>query len=155
MMFKDRLPNLVRWFLVPVAAMFGCLMVASAATAQQIGDVFVIDMENHNLTQPGNVTSPQQLMGNPAAPYLNSLMTPGNPNAAQTSWASNYINAAASNPSLPNYLWQEAGSNFGVNNDNQPFGPGGANQGNAPTSAACSRPMASPGSPIRKTSTSI
>ncbi len=74
----------------------------------------------------------EQLMGNPAAPYLNSLMTPGNPNAAQTSWASNYYNAAAGvHPSLPNYLWQEAGTNFGVNNDNQPFGPGGENQGNA------------------------
>ncbi|MGZ3356225.1 MAG: alkaline phosphatase family protein [Isosphaeraceae bacterium] len=34
-------------------------------------------------------------------------------------------------PSLPNYLWQEAGTNFGVANDNQPFGPGGANQGDA------------------------
>src|SRR5262249_56561848 len=45
-----------------------------------IGDVFYIEMENHNLTQPGSVTSPQQLLGNPAAPYLNSLMTPGNPN---------------------------------------------------------------------------
>jgi hypothetical protein len=32
---------------------------------------------------------------------------------------------------LPNYLWQEAGTNFGVLNDNQPFGPGGVNQGNA------------------------
>jgi hypothetical protein len=36
-------------------------------------------------------------------------------------------------PSLPNYLWQEAGTNFGVLNDNQPFGPGGVNQGNAPS----------------------
>jgi hypothetical protein len=91
-------------------------------------------MENHNLTQPGSVTSPPQLLGNAAAPYLNSLITPGNPNAAQTSWASNYYNAAPGvHPSLPNYLWQEAGTNFGVNNDNQPFGPGGANQGNAPS----------------------
>ena len=38
--------------------------------------------------------SPEQLLGNPAAPYLNSLMTPGNPNAAQTSYASNYYNVA-------------------------------------------------------------
>jgi hypothetical protein len=34
-------------------------------------------------------------------------------------------------PSLPNYLWQEQGTNNGVFNDNQPFGPGGVNQGNA------------------------
>src|SRR5262245_57487304 len=79
-----------------------------------IGDVFYIEMENHNLTQPGSVTSPQQLLGNPAAPYLNSLMTPGNPNAAQTSYASNYYNVLYNNPSVsihpsePNYVWQEA-----------------------------------------------
>jgi phosphatidylinositol-3-phosphatase len=102
------------------------------ASADEINDVFYIDMENHNLTQPSSVSSPQQLQGNPAAPYLNSLMTPGNPNAAQTSWASNYYNVAPGvHPSLPNYLWQEAGTNFGVANDNQPFGPGGADQGNA------------------------
>src|ERR1700722_7793641 len=104
----------------------------SANTA--IGDVFYIDMENHNLTQPSSVTSPELLLNNPAAPYLNSLMTPGNPNAAQTSYASNYYNAAPGvHPSLPNYLWQEQGTNNGVFNDNTPFGPGGANQGNNPS----------------------
>ena len=113
------------------AAMGAVFMVP--ASAGQIGDVFYIDMENHNLTQPsGFTTSPEQLLGNPAAPYLNSLMTPGNPNAAQTSWASNYFNVASGvHPSLPNYLWQEAGTNFNVFNDNPPFGAGGANQGNA------------------------
>jgi hypothetical protein len=65
-----------------------------------IGDVFYIEMENHNLTQPSGVTSPQQLLGNPAAHYLNSLMTPGNPNAAQTSYASNYYNVEYNNPSV-------------------------------------------------------
>jgi phosphatidylinositol-3-phosphatase len=91
-----------------------------------IGDVFYIEMENHNLTQPSSVTSPQQLLGNPAAPYLNSLMTPGNPNAAQTSFASNYFNALFNNPSVsihpsePNYVWQEAGLT-GPLNDSDPF----------------------------------
>jgi hypothetical protein len=84
-----------------------------------IGDVFYIEMENHNLTQPTSVTSPQQLFGNSAAPYLNSLMTAGNANAAQTSYASNYYNVDYTNttinngngihPSEPNYVWQEAG----------------------------------------------
>jgi len=94
-----------------------------------IGDVFYIDMENHNLTQPSNVPpgTPQQLLGNPAAPYLNSLMTPGNPNAAQTSYASDYYNVLYNNPSVsihpsePNYIWQEGGSNFGVANDDDPY----------------------------------
>ena len=140
MLFQNRLPNLVRRFLAPALAMVGCLLVAATATAESIGSVFVIDMENHNFTQPSSdTTAPQQLLGNPAAPYLNSLITPGNPNAAQVSYASAYHNVLATpsgdnpsiHPSLPNYLWQEAGTNFGVLNDNQPFGPGGVNQGNA------------------------
>ncbi len=94
-------------------------------------------MENHNFTQPSSDTSaPQQLLGNPAAPFQNSLITPGNPNAAQVSYASAYHNVLATpsgnppsiHPSAPNYIWQEAGSNFGVLNDNTPFGSGGSNQ---------------------------
>lgn len=91
-----------------------------------IGEVIYIDMENHNLTQPSSVTSPQQLLNNPAAPYLNSLMTPGNPNAAQTSYASNYYNVMFNDPSVsihpsePNYIWQEAGL-AGPLNDADPY----------------------------------
>jgi hypothetical protein len=83
-------------------------------------------MENHNLTQPAGLTNePQPLLDNPAAPYLNSLMTPGNPNAAQTSFASDYLNvlpntAANIHPSEPNYVWQEAGL-AGPLNDANPF----------------------------------
>jgi hypothetical protein len=91
-----------------------------------IGDVFYIEMENHNLTQPSSVTSPQQLLGNPAAPYLNSLMDPASPNAAQTSYATNYYNVLFNNtsanihPSEPNYVWQEAGL-AGPLNDADPY----------------------------------
>jgi len=86
-------------------------------------------MENHNLTQPAGANAPQQLMGNPAAPYLNSLMTPGNPNAAQTSFTLNYQNSGTGiHPSEPNYIWAEAGSNLGVLNDNDPFGTNGTEQ---------------------------
>ena len=82
---------------------------------------------------------PGQLKGNPAAPYLNSLITAGHPNAAQVSYASAYHNVLATrsgtnpgiHPSLPNYLWQQAGSNFGVLKDSPPFGKGATNQGNA------------------------
>jgi hypothetical protein len=114
------------------------LAVLSAGPARAggiLGDVFYIEMENHNFTQPSSDTSaPQQVFGNPAAPYQNSLITPGNANAAQTSWASSYFNVLAtpsgSNPSIhpsePNYLWQEAGTNFGVLNDNDPFASSGA-----------------------------
>jgi hypothetical protein len=100
---------------------------ALPSASSSLGDVFFIMMENHNLTQPSGLTgSPEQLLGNPAAPYLNSLMTPGNPNAAQTSFASNYYNVEYTNPSVsihpsePNYVWEEAGL-AGPLNDADPY----------------------------------
>jgi phosphatidylinositol-3-phosphatase len=87
----------------------------------QVGDVFVIAMENHNFTQPPTQTSPGQIYGNPAAPYINSLLTPGNPNAAQVSYATAYVNAGTgAHPSEPNYVWAEAGSDFGAHTDADP-----------------------------------
>jgi hypothetical protein len=91
------------------------------ALPSTLGDIFYIEMENHNLTQPPGTNGPEQLLGNPAAPYLNSLMTPGNPNARHTSFTSNYLNAGQGiHPSEPNYVWQEAGLT-GPLNDNDPF----------------------------------
>jgi hypothetical protein len=131
----DRLPKILRKLLAGSCAA-GCLLAAGAAGAATIGDVFYIDMENHNFTQPASDTSaPQQLLGNPAAPYQNSLITPGNSNAAQVSYTSTYYNvlatAGGNNPSIhpsePNYVWQEAGGaggSGGVNsplNDNDPY----------------------------------
>jgi hypothetical protein len=108
------------------AAAIGALLAASSATAQQLGDVFVIAMENHNFTQPGTVTSPQQILGNTAAPYINSLVTPGNPNAAQSSYAADYYNTGAGvHPSEPNYVWAEAGTDFGGHTDNDPTAANG------------------------------
>src|SRR5437867_2858217 len=52
------------------------LFLAHSASAQQIGDVFVIAMENHNFTQPNPTSSPQQIFGNSAAPYINNLVAP-------------------------------------------------------------------------------
>ena len=99
------------------------LLVATSAQAQQIGDVFYIALENHNFTQPSTVPAgtPQQLFGNTAAPYLNSLVTPGNPNAANVSFAGNYQNVSPNqHPSEPNYVYQVAGLT-GPLNDNDPY----------------------------------
>ena len=99
------------------------VLIASSARAQQIGDVFYIALENHNFTQPSNVPpdTPQQLFMNPAAPFLNSLVTPGNPNAANVSFAGNYQNVSPNqHPSEPNYVYQIAGVT-GPLNDNDPF----------------------------------
>lgn len=93
-------------------SLLGAVALAAPAAAAPLGDVFVIAMENHDLTQPASYTSIQQILGNSAAPFLNSLMTPGNPNAQYTSWASNMLNSATGvHPSEPNYIWEEAGTN--------------------------------------------
>ncbi|HEX7959744.1 MAG TPA: alkaline phosphatase family protein, partial [Terriglobales bacterium] len=119
-----------------------------SASGQQIKTVFVIAMENHNWTQPANQFTGgiQQVYQNPNAPFINSLVN-GNGFAVvngevvhiseQVAYASNYHNVLATpaganphiHPSEPNYLWAEAGTNFGVLNDNDPFRvPGGTNQ---------------------------
>jgi phosphatidylinositol-3-phosphatase len=109
-------------------------------TTGPIKTVFVIAMENHNWTQPANqfTGNIQQIYGNPAAPFINSLVN-GTAWAIindrsvniseQTSYASAYHNVLATpsgnnphiHPSEPNYLWAEAGTNFGILNDADPF----------------------------------
>src|SRR5579863_4688482 len=83
--------------------------------------IFVIAMENHNFTQPDPTSAPEQILGNTAAPYINSLITPGNSNAEQVSYAVSYHNAGVGvHPSEPNYVWAEAGTDFGVHTDADP-----------------------------------
>src|SRR3974377_2351701 len=84
----------------------GILLAIQPATAQPVGNVFVIAMENHNFMQPNPTNSPQQIFANPARTYINSLITPGNPNAAQVAFALTYYNAGNGvHPSEPNYVW--------------------------------------------------
>ena len=92
------------------------------ATLKQIKTFFIIPLENHDFVQANPEGSPQQLLGNPACPYFNSLITPGNPNAAQTAYATHYYSCAigGEHPSEPNYLWAEAGTDFGVRTDSDP-----------------------------------
>jgi hypothetical protein len=96
------------------------LVVTTPVRAGGIGTVFFIAMENHNWTQPSSQTSPQQILGNTAAPYINSLVTPNDPNAAQSSYSSNYTNISGIHPSEPNYVWNEAGL-AGPLNDADPY----------------------------------
>ena len=104
----------------------GALLAAgqAQAAAPAIKHVFVIALENHNFTQPASYTSTGQLFGNPAASYINSLITPGNANAAQVSYASHYnnviYNGSTVHPSEPNYVWAEAGKP-GPLNDADPY----------------------------------
>src|SRR5580704_904854 len=133
-MTQPALYKQVRLTIVSLACVFVSIGSVVAATntgvpqtLQQIKTVFVIAMENHNFTQPNPTSTPQQLLGNPAAPFVNSLITPGNPNASQVSYATQYFNTgAAVHPSEPNYVWAEAGTDFAVETDSDP----GTNFGN-------------------------
>ena len=67
--------------------------------------VFLIMMENHNWSDIKN---------NPSAPYINNTLLP------TASYAEQYYNPSGNHPSEPNYLWLEAGTNFGISDDADP-----------------------------------
>jgi hypothetical protein len=121
--------------------------------SRSIKTVFVIALENHNWTQPaGQFSGPiQQIFQNPNAPFINSLVN-GTAVAKingvqvnisrQAAYATNYRNVLATSggnnahihPSEPNYIWAEAGFNFNIFDDADPFAPQGGptvNQVNA------------------------
>ena len=105
------------------AALLATGLMAAPVYASPISTVFVIAMENHDWTEPNGLTtaSPQQIQGNPAAPYINSLVTPGNANAQYSSYFSAMTNVGTGiHPSEPNYIWQNGGSNYGVLSDADP-----------------------------------
>ena len=104
-----------------------------------IKHVFVIALENHNWTQPTTLPGGiQQIYGNPAAPFINGLVN-GTAVAyingrqvnitEHVAYAMAYHNVLATqsgqnphiHPSEPQYIWSEAGTNFGVLNDNDPY----------------------------------
>ncbi len=124
---KSSLPGSLRKFLLAGACATGLTLTAHA---QQVGTVFYILLENRNFTAGTDTTGGAVLVGNSAAPYLNSLITPGSPTATQVSYATAYHNVLATpsganpsiHPSEPNYLWMESANNFGIANDNDPYG---------------------------------
>lgn len=104
-----------------LAGWWAILPVQATPILQQVKTIFVIAMENHNFKQPNPTSSPQQIFTNPAAPYINSLFTPGHANAAQVSYATKYYNAGVGvHPSEPSYVWAEAGTDFGIHTDADP-----------------------------------
>jgi MYXO-CTERM domain-containing protein len=78
---------------------------ALARGSSPINTVFLIMMENHNW---------KDIKGSSSAPYINNTLLP------IASHSENHRNPGYLHPSEPNYLWLEAGTNFGVTNDNDP-----------------------------------
>ena len=104
-----------------VLGLLTAIMLSGPVFAAPIQTVFTIALENHNFTQPNPAGPPQQIFGNAAAPYINSLVTQGNSNAKYVSYFSQMTNVAPGiHPSEPNYIWQNGGSNFGVTSDADP-----------------------------------
>jgi phosphatidylinositol-3-phosphatase len=59
---------------------------------------------------------------NPYAPFINSLVNGTSGISGEVAYATHYINSGVGiHPSEPNYMWAEAGTNFGVNNDDNPY----------------------------------
>lgn len=86
------------------------LMLASGAPLLQaelppVKAVFVIVMENLNWAD---------IEGNSRAPYINRTLLP------MASYCRQYFSPSGMHPSLPNYLWLEAGTNFGIYDDADP-----------------------------------
>jgi hypothetical protein len=129
--------------ILAISAVFSAWGVLTAR-ADNVKKVFVIAMENHNWTQPDHPFNGkiQQIFQNPNAPFINSLVN-GTATAVingsavniskQVSYATSYHNVLATpsgnnpsiHPSEPNYIWSEAGTNFGIFNDNDPYSPSG------------------------------
>ena len=76
-----------------------------ASLSSPIKTVFVIVMENKNWSS---------IRGSASAPYINNTLLP------MASYANQYYTPPGNHPSLPNYLWLEAGTNFGIFNDDPP-----------------------------------
>lgn len=80
------------------------------AQMSKVKTVWVILMENHNWTgnDAGAAFGDPDIKGSPLAPYVNGPLVKAAAHAEQ------YFNPPGNHPSLPNYLWLEAGTNFGI-----------------------------------------
>jgi hypothetical protein len=104
---------------------------SAAAHAAPVQTVWYILIENRDFTE-NEPSGGSQVFGNAAAPYINSLITPGNPNAKYVSYCTAYHNVLSVyngtgpsiHPSEPNYVWMESGSNLSKLDDNDPYGSG-------------------------------
>src|SRR2546421_3684400 len=90
---------LITWFVLFFTAS------ARTSTLTNVQTVFLIVMENVNWSA---------LKGNPSAPYINNTLLP------MSSYCEQYYTPPGLPGSLPNYLWLEAGTNFGVLDSRDP-----------------------------------
>jgi len=106
-------------FSVMTVTLLSLAPVEASSQMSSVKTVWVILMENHNWTgnNSGAAFGDPDLKGNPLAPYVNGALLDTSAHAEQ------YFNPPGNHPSQPNYLWLEAGTNFGVLADTQPGQP--------------------------------
>jgi hypothetical protein len=93
-----------RWLLIGLA--WAIPWISPGDTLSSIRTVFVIVMENNNWSS---------IEGSTNAPYINGTLLP------MASFCEAYYNPPGVHPSLSGYLWLEAGTNFGIFDDNPPY----------------------------------
>src|ERR1051326_150095 len=97
--------NLPGRHLISAVLLLFSLVKINAGTIPPLQTVFIILLENESWVE---------VEGNPDAPYLNRTLL------GMASRCEAYFNITNLHPSLPNYLWLEAGTNFGILDDNDP-----------------------------------
>lgn len=133
--------NTIKSIALAACLLGGTFTAQAQLNTNGITHVIYILLENRNWSQ-NEYSYGEQIMGSTNdAPFLNALVTAGNPVAAQVSFASCYhhvlaktngtssgtsydgtTNTSASvHPSEPNYVWMEAGNNFSKYDDNEPY----------------------------------
>lgn len=81
-------------------------MPRAPSVSHHVHTVFLIVMENHDWSS---------IAGNRQAQYINHTLLKMGASATR------YFNPPKVHPSLPNYLWLEAGTNFGIADDGDPL----------------------------------
>src|SRR5438552_1910890 len=89
------------WLRLTLAALLalGASRSALASGLTDIKTVFVVMMENHDWST---------ILDTNYCPYIDNTLLP------RSSFCTQYYNPPTLHPSLPNYLWLEAGTNFGI-----------------------------------------
>lgn len=106
-------------FAAALAMLVAFVPAGAHAQMSKVKTVWVILMENHNWTgnNAGAKYGDPDIKGNPLAPYINGTLLNTAAHAEQ------YYNPPNNHPSQPNYLWLEAGTNYGIFADTQPGQP--------------------------------
>jgi len=103
-------------FSVTVLLLLMVMPLIANAQMSKVKTVFVVMMENHNRVgnDAGASFNDPDIEHNPLAPYINGTLKKIAAQPLQ------YFNPPGNHPSQPNYLWLEAGTNFGLLADTQP-----------------------------------